>query len=199
MEGTMRVVMDFLTSLLGLYSLLIIARIILTWFPGTQYSKPAQVLARITDPYLDWWRRHFPLRAGVLDLSPLVAMAALSVAQTLCSAIARQGRISLGVILAVCLSALWSVAAFMLGFCVVVLVMRLFAYLTSANMYGVFWQAIDSISRPLLYRISRIIFGRKIVGYMTGIIASIAVLAALWAVGGIAVRLIAGVLLRMPL
>ena len=191
--------MGFLTSALGLYSLLIIIRIILTWFPGTQYSKPAQLLARITDPYLDWWRRHFPLRVGILDLSALLGVIALSVAQTICSSIARYGRISLGVILAVCLSALWSAASFVLGFCAIVLVLRLIAYLSNANMFSPFWQVIDSISRPLLYRIGRIIFGRRIVGYMTSMLVSIAVLAALWIVGRIAVVVLTGLLYRLPM
>ena len=198
MEGIMRLIMNLLNSLLGIYSLLIIIRIIITWFGNVQYSRAVQILSRITDPYLDWWRRNVPLKAGILDLSPLLAMAALSVAQTICSSIARQGRISLGAIIAVCLSAAWSAAAFLLGFCFIVLVLRLIAYVSSSNMYSPFWQAIDSISRPLLYRIGRIIFGRKIVGYTTSIIVSLAALAALWLLGGIAVRLLVSLFFALP-
>jgi YggT family protein len=189
--------MNLLASLLGIYSLLIIIRIMLTWFGSTRYSGPVQFLSRVTDPYLDWWRRKLNLRMGFLDLSPLAAMAALSVAQTICSSIARQGRISLGTILAVCLSAVWSAASFILGFFIVVLVLRLFAYFSNRNMYGPFWQAIDSISRPLLYRINRIIFGKRIVQYMISILASIAVLLALWALGRFAVSLLIGMLLGL--
>ena len=199
MEGIMRLIMNLLNSLLGIYSFLIIIRIIITWFGNVQYSGLVQILSRITDPYLNWWRRNVPLRAGILDLSPLLAMAALSVAQTVCSSIARRGRISLGAILAVCLSAAWSAAAFLLGFCFIILVLRLIAYVGSSNMYSPFWQAIDSVSRPILYRITRIFFGRKIVGYMTGIVVSLAALAALWVLGGIAVRLLAGLLFALPL
>jgi YggT family protein len=190
--------MNFLSSVLGLYSLLILIRIIMTWFPGSRYSRLAQILARITDPYLDWWRRYFPLRVGILDLSPLLAMVALSVAQTVCSAVARQGTISLGVILAVSLSALWSAASFLLGFCVIVLVLRLFALLSNANIFTPFWQAVDSISRPLLYRINRIFFGKRIIGYMASIIVSIAALAVLWVAAGIAVRMLARLLFKLP-
>jgi YggT family protein len=194
----MRLVMNFLSSALGLYSVLIIIRIILTWFPGTQYSRPVQILSRVTDPYLDWWRRYLPLRVGILDMSPLLAMIALSVAQTICSSIARYGRISLGVILAVCLSALWSAASFILGFCVIVLILRLVALLSNANIFSPFWQIIDSISRPLLYRIGRIFFGRRIVGYKTSIIVSIVALSLLWVVGRFAVTLLTGLFFRSP-
>jgi YggT family protein len=199
MEGTMQVIFGFLAGLLGLYSLLIIIRIIITWFGGGQFGRPVQILASITDPYLDWWRQKFNLRAGYLDLSPIVAMAALSVAQTICTVISQTGRISLGLLLAVCLSALWSAVSFILGFCLIVLVLRLIAYMINANLFGPFWRVVDSISQPLLYRVNRIIFGRRMVRYTTGIIAAIIVLAALWLGGGIAIRIVSGLLSGFPL
>ncbi len=196
MEGTMQIIFGILTGLLGLYSLLIIVRIILTWFSGAEFGRPAEILARVTDPYLDWWRRRLNLRAGYLDLSPIIAMAALSVAQTICSAIAQTGRITIGLLLAVCLSALWSAVSFILGFCIVVLVLRLIGYLINADMFGVFWRVIDSISRPLLYRVSRIIFRNRLVHFTTGIIVSILVLTVLWIGGGVAIQFVSGVLFR---
>jgi len=184
---------------LGIYSFLIVIRIILTWFSGGQFSGPADFLARITDPYLDWWRRRLSLRAGSLDLSPIVAMAALSVAQTVCSAIAQTGRITIGLLLAVCLSALWSAVSFILGFCLVVLVLRLIGYLINANMFGTFWRVIDSISNPIQYRLSRIIFHNRIVRFTTSIISSILVLTVLWVCGGIIIQIVSGILFRLPL
>jgi YggT family protein len=198
MEGTMQIIFGILTALLGLYSLLIIIRIILTWFSGGQFGKPVEILARITDPYLDWWRRRLNLRAGYLDLSPIVAMAALSVAQTICSAIAETGRLSLGLLLAVCLSALWAAVSFLLGFCLVILVLRLIAYLINADMFGIFWRVIDSISRPLLYRVSRVVFGRRVVRFTTSIIISILVLTVFWIGGKIVIQFVSRFLFRLP-
>jgi YggT family protein len=97
---------------------------------------------------------------------------------------------------AVCLSALWSAVSFILGFCIFVLVLRLIAYIINANMFGTFWRVIDSISRPLQYRINRIIFGKRIVSFTTGIITDIIVLLALWIGGNIAIRLLSGLLFR---
>jgi len=192
----MRVVMGIVTTLVGIYSLLIIIRIMLTWFSNTPDSRPVLILSGITDPYLDWWRRKLNLHAGALDLSPIIAMAALSVVQTICSTIASQGRISLGIILALCLSALWSAAAFILGFCVIVLVLRFIGYMCNSDMYATFWRIINSISQPLQYRINRIIFGRRIVRFTTGLIVSILALSAVWVIGGFIVRLITSYLLR---
>ncbi len=199
MEGKMQIIFGILTGLLGLYSLLIVIRIILTWFSGGEFGRPVEILARITDPYLDWWRRRLNLRAGYLDLSPIVAMAALSVAQTICSAIAQTGRISLGLLLAVCLSALWSAVSFILGFCLIILVLRLIAYLINADMFGMFWRVIDSISRPLLYRVSRIVFRNRIVRFTTSIIISILLLTVLWIGGKVVVQFVSGILFRLPL
>jgi len=199
MEGTMQIIFGILTALLGLYSLLIIIRIILTWFSGGDFGRPMEILASITDPYLDWWRRRLNLRAGYLDLSPIVAMAALSVAQTICSAIAQTGRFTLGLLLAVCLSALWSAVSFILGFCLVVLILRLIAYLINADMFGIFWRVIDSISRPILYRVSRIIFRNRIVRFSTSIIITILVLTALWIGGKIVIQFVSFLLFRLPL
>jgi YggT family protein len=190
--------MGLVTMLVGIYSLLIIIRIILTWFSNSPYGRPVQLLAALTDPYLDWWRQRLNLRAGSLDLSPIVAMAALSVVQTICSTMASQGRISLGIILAVCLSALWTAASFILGFCVVILVLRFIGYMSNSDMYSVFWRIIDTIAQPLQYRINRIIFGRRLVHFTTGLIVSIVALSAVWAAGVWIVGLFISVLLRLP-
>ena len=187
MEGTMRIIMGLLATLIGLYSLLIIVRIILTWFSNIQYGKAVQILSAITDPYLDWWRRNFRLKAGVLDLSPIAALAFLSIVQTICSRISAEGRVSLGIILDVCLSAVWSAVSFIVGFSLIVLVLRFIAFICNSNMYSTFWRIIDSISRPLMYRINRIIFGKRLVNFTTGIIVSITVLAVVRIMGGIAV------------
>jgi len=198
MEGIIYSVMRLLTTLVGIYSLLIVIRIMLTWFSNAPYGRPVQILAAITDPYLDWWRQRLNLRVGALDLSPIAAMAALSIVQTVCSTMADQGRISLGIILAVCIFALWSAAAFILGFCVIILVLRFIGYMCNSNMYSTFWRIIDSISQPLQYRINRIIFGRRLVRFTTGLIVSIVTLVAVWIGGGLVVRLLTALLVRLP-
>jgi len=102
-------------------------------------------------------------------------------------------------VLAVCLSALWSAVSFILGFCLVVLVLRLIGYFINANMFGTFWRVIDSISKPIQYRLGRIIFGSRLVRFSTNIIVSILVLAVLWIGGGIVIQIVSGILFRLPL
>jgi YggT family protein len=194
----MRFVMNVLAGLTSLYTLLIFIRVMLTWFSGAHYGKPVEILCRVTDPYLNFWRGIPGLRAGFLDLSPIAGMAALSLAQSIFSTIANYGRISLGIILAITLSALWSAASFILGFFIVVLALRFIAYMTNRNIYGAFWRIVDTIAQPLLYRINRIIFGKRLVNYLTGLIIAILALLALRIGGGFAVRLLLRLLPRLP-
>jgi YggT family protein len=191
--------MNLLAGLAGFYSLLVLIRVMLAWFSGVRYGRPVELLARITDPYLDWWHRAFGLRAGYFDLSPIAAMAALSLARSIFSTIAHYGRISVGIILAIVLSALWSALSFILGFCIVLLVLRFIAYMTGRGVHGTFWQIINTISQPILYRVNRIIFGKRLVNYMTGIIAAITVLAVVRIGGEFAVRLLTALLVKLPL
>ncbi|MDR0450124.1 MAG: YggT family protein [Treponema sp.] len=194
----MRFIFNLLENLTGLYMLLIFIRVMLTWFRGAGFGRPGEILARITDPYLDWWRRFPVLQTGYFDLSPIAAMAALSLAQNIFGAIARYGRISAGFILWISLSSLWSAASFIIGFFIVVLILRLIAYLANQNIYNPFWRVVDAISQPVLYRITRIFFRARLINYLAGIFLSVGVLAALLLLGSLLVFLARGLLLGLP-
>jgi YggT family protein len=191
----MRAFMNILAALTGFYMLLIFIRIMLTWFGASRYGRLAGILGRITDPYLLWWHKRIRLRAGVLDLSPIAAMAALSIAYTIFSAVARSGSIRIGTILAIVLSACWSAVSFILGFFIVVLILRFIAYMTNRNTYGAFWRLVDVISQPVLYRITRFFFRNRIINYLSGIIFSVFILLALYIAGKILVGMGAAFLL----
>ncbi|MDR1100038.1 MAG: YggT family protein [Treponema sp.] len=190
-------IMNLLAVITGLYMLLISIRILLSWFGNVQFGRPVEILSRLTDPYLNWWRR-FPLRAGFLDLSPILGIAVLSLVHNIFSTIAYYEFVSLGLILMIALSSLWSAVSFILGFFILVLGLRLFAYLSNRNIYSNFWRIIEAIAQPILYRISRIIFGNRLVNYLTGLIVAIAILLVLMIGGKFAVNLAADLLLKLP-
>jgi YggT family protein len=190
--------MNLLSGLTGLYMLLIFIRVMLTWFSGVRYGRPVEILGVITDPYLNWWRRFPVLRSGMFDLSPIAAMAVLSLAQNVFSTIALYGRVSLGVILAITLQSVWSAASFILGFFLIVVILRLIAYLTNRDTYGTFWRIVDAVSQPVLYRITRIFYRNKPVNYMTSIVLSMAALLILSIGGYVLVKAASGLLLGLP-
>jgi YggT family protein len=194
----LRIMMNVLGGITGVYTLIIFIRILLTWFSGARYGKPYDILCALTDPYLNWFRRFPFLQTRVFDLSPIAALAVLSLVNNIFTTIGRYGRITLGIVLALVLSALWSAASFVLGFFILILVLRLFAYLTNRNTYGTFWRIVDVISQPVLYRINRIVFRNRLVNYLTGILSSLGVLLILRIGLGIALGKILPLLVRFP-
>lgn len=56
---------------------LLIARIVLSWFPIDPYNNIVQMLYQTTEPILAPFRR-IPLRIGLIDLTPIVAFVTLS-------------------------------------------------------------------------------------------------------------------------
>ena len=194
----MRFIMNLLAGLCGLYSLMILIRIILTWFSRANYGRPVELLSRVTDPYLNWWRRIPGLRLGFLDLSPIAAIAALSIVQTVFSTIARYGTIRIGIIIAIALSALWSAVSFLLGFCIIILILRFIAYISNRDTLSGFWNIIDTISRPMLYRVNRIIFGKRLVNYLTSLLVSTGILILLWIGGRFVIKLLIALIVKSP-
>ena len=65
------------------YSLLIFIRILLTWIPNIDWEQqPVRFIREATDAYLNIFRNVIP-PVGMLDISPMVALLVLWVAQSL--------------------------------------------------------------------------------------------------------------------
>ncbi|MEL6940067.1 MAG: YggT family protein [Cyanobacteria bacterium J06598_1] len=68
-----------LYTFLSIYSLLLIVRILLSWFPNIDWSNPFfSTISQLTDPYLNLFRSIIPPIGG-LDLSAILAIIALQV------------------------------------------------------------------------------------------------------------------------
>jgi YggT family protein len=77
--------MHLICWLIGVYMVVVLVRIVLSWFPIT-YGSPmvpvSRALAAVTDPVLDPMRRAIPpvrLGAMAMDLSPLILILGLSI------------------------------------------------------------------------------------------------------------------------
>ena len=70
----------FVNVFVGVYILAILAYILTSWVQLPYSLRPVQrFLFDVCDPYLRFWRRILPFRTGPIDLSPMVAVAALIV------------------------------------------------------------------------------------------------------------------------
>lgn len=176
----LQIIFYFLSSLLGFYSLIIFIRIILGWFSGASLGRSYEYLCKITDPYLFLFRRMRFFNTGSVDLSPIIALALLSISGSILVKLAESGHITIGFVLSLLLSIICSAGSFIIGFYVIILIIRLVAYFMNADIYSPFWRIIDYISRPAIYRITRIIFRNRIVHYLTNIVTSIIALIVLY-------------------
>lgn len=73
---------DIVGTLFMVYYYLMLAYILMSWFPNARESSIGQFIGRLVDPYLAIFRRFIPPLGGMLDLSPIVAFIALHFIQS---------------------------------------------------------------------------------------------------------------------
>jgi YggT family protein len=87
MNPATELVTSTLANFLNIYLLLLVIRILLTWFTTVDWvNQVTAFLSPITDPYLNIFRAFIPPLGG-LDLSPMLAILVLQVVAQLFSSI----------------------------------------------------------------------------------------------------------------
>ncbi|MBF0437025.1 MAG: YggT family protein [Magnetococcales bacterium] len=87
LSGSLAVIIDFI---LGIYTWLILIRVLLSWVNPDPYNPIVQFLLQATEPVLRPFRRLIPSVAG-LDLSPVAALLAVQLVQRLLVGLLRGG------------------------------------------------------------------------------------------------------------
>nr|WP_321306390.1 YggT family protein [uncultured Sphaerochaeta sp.] len=152
-------------TLLSFYSLLIWLRIILTWIrvPGqTQENPLAYYIGKIVDPYLSWFRGISSLRRSHIDLTPLVALAVLSVVQSMLRFYGAYGTITIGMVVALIIQTLWSyLLSPIFWFLIILLGFRLFfCYKRSAKTIS-YITMLDSLIGGVLNWVQRLFYPKR--------------------------------------
>jgi YggT family protein len=79
-------ILDILNNFLSIYSVILIVRVLLTWFQNAGWAyQIMSFLSPITDPYLNLFRSIIPPLGG-MDFSPILAFLLLNVVQNLVAA-----------------------------------------------------------------------------------------------------------------
>ena len=65
--------LQVIQSFFSLYTILLVVRILSSWFPQASRYKLIRLVYQVTEPYLALFRRIIPPIGRVLDLSPLLA------------------------------------------------------------------------------------------------------------------------------
>ena len=74
--------MRMLGELIDLYSLVVLAAVVLSWLPAARHNAVAALVDRLTEPVLAPIRRTLPPMGG-LDLSPMVLLLGLQLLKRL--------------------------------------------------------------------------------------------------------------------
>jgi len=79
MNSPAALLVSSLATFLNIYMILLIIRILLTWFPNVSWmNQITAALSPITDPYLDLFRSIIPPMGG-MDFSPVLALLVLQI------------------------------------------------------------------------------------------------------------------------
>lgn len=161
----MQIALRVLGAIISTYMLIIFIRIMLTWFRGLPVGKAYNILAKITDPYLNYFRRLTFLRTERVDFSPIAALLVLVILLNIINTLQLYGTITVGIILSIIISALWSAVSFLLTFMLIITIIRLVVHYTGGNTVSPFIHTLDVILNPIMTWLKRTFFKRRILGY----------------------------------
>ncbi|MBQ6781543.1 MAG: YggT family protein [Treponema sp.] len=190
---------QLLASAISLYTTICFIRIILTWIPGAQYSKFGRILSSICDPYLNLFRGFRFLRVGMFDLSPAIALCVLIAASSILGNLAAAKSFTLGGLLAIVLYLVWSVASSILGFLIILLVIRLIVLLMRKDRYGSIWDSLDRSLNPIVFRMSSFFTRGKPTPYKNALIIAAITAAGIWIALRMIITMLIGICQRLPI
>lgn len=150
----LQTVMQIISAALSIYMIAIVVRVVMTWFGGANYGRVMEILARFTDPYLEFFRRMRIFRIGHIDFSPVVAIISLSVLSNVVLQIGYTARVSLGYILAILLNSLADAAGFFLFILIALAGIRAVALFANARPNR-FWMMLDQLLEPISFKLAQ--------------------------------------------
>ncbi|PKR78550.1 hypothetical protein CEY16_01985 [Halalkalibacillus sediminis] len=75
----LELIYEILSTAITIYTFALIGYILMSWFPGSRDTSIGQFLTKISEPYLEPFRKIIP-PLGMIDLSPIVAIFTLQLA-----------------------------------------------------------------------------------------------------------------------
>ena len=192
-------VFRFVSAVISLYMVVIFIRIIMTWFRGFDTGRAQEFLGSITDPYLNWFRRNLPVRFGALDFSPVMGVLVLGLLNSISSQLAFAGTITFSYVLAIIVSALWSVVSFFLTFFLILSGVRLAGILINADTGGRLWLVIEQIVNPALQAGVRPLLRGRFTSYRDSLLIFIAELVVILIAGRLVTTLLINLVRQIPI
>jgi YggT family protein len=187
-----------LHGLLWVYLMLLSARIILSWFRGLVHGRAWELLIRITDPYLSVFSGLRFLRQGMFDFTPIAAVLTLVVGVDLTSTILVKGGITLGLVLAAILEAVWSGLSFLIFLFMVLAIAKAVSGIMLRGRETPFSRLVTMMVQPLVNLVARNLPLKRRLTEPQYVTLTIALLFVVNLLGRVLVQRLAELLLRLP-
>ncbi|MFP4385320.1 MAG: YggT family protein [Spirochaetia bacterium] len=179
-----QVIFKVISGVLLVYMLIIILRILLTWFQtGSSLGKPYEVMAKITDPYLNMFRRLRLFPNSRIDFSPILAIITLSIVYNITSSLAAQINLTLGLVFAIIISGIWSAVSFFLIFLFILTVVRIIGIYAGGSSLHPFWMTLDTLLQPIIKFFTAPVAKRRPLHYRHSLMITAALLIVLFLLG----------------
>jgi YggT family protein len=191
-------ILQIVYAIIIVYVLVLSLRIILGWFVPQAFGRAWEILAKVTDPYLDIFRRIRFLRGGVFDFSPIAAVLVLVLAADLIGQLVNWGRITVGFFLASAFAAAWSGARFLLILFLIVAILRVVPLFFRSSAGAGIWRVVDLLIQPVVAWVMRIFRLGGRTGYTQYLLLAIGLLFVAWLAGEFLVRQIVYGLSLLP-
>lgn len=196
----MNFIFSVLASVASIYMFLCFVRVMLSWFPGAEYSKFGMILRQMCDPYLDIFRRFSFLRFSSFDLTPAIGLCVLMALQAFFSSLATGSAFRLSTILAMLVMLVGNIFTSLLGFLAVIVLVRLIAYIIvgDGNSSYSIWTVVDRSISPIIFRIAGIFFKNGRISFVKALVTSFITLVIFSALISYVVRTLGDLIAMIP-
>lgn len=191
-------VLRILNGVLIVYLMILSIRIILTWFKGSFQGKAGKLLKQATDPYLEIFSRITFLKQGMFDFTPLAGILVLVVALDLVNVLLVYERITIGLLFASIISALWGGLSFILLLFLVLGVVQIVSVLFSRNSESPLLRMIKLMFQPIIDLVARFLRPRRELSYNQYLYISLGLIFFIRLLGGIVLRRLIELLYTLP-
>jgi YggT family protein len=187
-------IFSILSSVVSIYAIFCVLRIVFTWIPQANSSGFGKFLATICDPYLKLFRNIKWMRFGQIDFSPALGLCLLGAVSVLLGSFAGH-TFSLSFLLQTLIGLVWNVISSLISFLIIVFAVRLIVILVTKSTYSSnqLLNAVDSSLGQIAARISQIFF-RGNVSYKKQLIVALVVLLVIQLLGWLVFSMICNVI-----
>ncbi len=197
MTGVLLFLFGLTASLLWIYLILLFLRTLSGWFPLDPRHPALRLLGRLCDPYLNYFRRFRWMTLGRFDFSPLAAILLVSFVANILQTVSQTGRLTVGIVLAILVQALWGALQYFFLF---FLVLSLIRYLSLRLRWSgqLVWDLVDSVIMPVAQFVMAPLARRRVRPYPYLLLGSTIIFGVLLVGGSVGVAYATSWIINLP-